>query len=139
VFSDLVDGLMARISGKTSSWGAFLDSTLDRLGDAAIFAGLAMYYVGPGESDPLAALAIYCLVAGSLTSYARARAESLGMQAKVGIAERSDRLVAILAMTGLADIFGVLILIPITLGALAVASTITVLQRIMSVRSQARA
>ncbi len=139
VFSDLVDGLMARISGNSSSWGAFLDSTLDRLGDAAIFAGLAMYYVGPGESDPLAALAIYCLVAGSLTSYARARAESLGMQAKVGIAERSDRLVAILAMTGLADIFGVLILIPITLGALAVASTITVLQRIMSVRSQARA
>ena len=139
VFSDLVDGLMARMSGQSSSWGAFLDSTLDRFGDAAIFAGLAMYYVGPGESDALAALAIYCLVAGSLTSYARARAESLGMQAKVGIAERSDRLVAILVMTGLADIFGVLALIPITLGALAVASSITVLQRIMSVRSQARA
>jgi CDP-diacylglycerol--glycerol-3-phosphate 3-phosphatidyltransferase/CDP-diacylglycerol--inositol 3-phosphatidyltransferase len=61
------------------------------------------------------------------------------MQAKVGIAERSDRLVAILVMTGLADIFNVLALIPICLGALAVASTITVLQRIMSVRSQARA
>lgn len=139
VFSDLVDGLMARLSGQSSSWGAFLDSTLDRFGDAAIFAGLAMYYVGPGGSDALAALSIYCLVAGSLTSYARARAESLGMQAKVGIAERSDRLVAILVMTGLADIFNVLALIPITLAALAVASTITVLQRIMSVRSQARA
>jgi len=139
VFSDLVDGLMARMSDQSSSWGAFLDSTLDRLGDAAIFAGLAMYYVGPGDSDLLAALSIYCLVAGSLTSYARARAESLGMQAKVGIAERSDRLVAILVATGLADIFNVLALIPITLAALAVASTITVLQRIMSVRSQARA
>jgi CDP-diacylglycerol--glycerol-3-phosphate 3-phosphatidyltransferase/CDP-diacylglycerol--inositol 3-phosphatidyltransferase len=139
VFSDLVDGLMARLSGRSSKWGAFLDSTLDRFGDAAIFAGLAMYYVGPGESDALAGLSIYCLVAGSLTSYARARAESLGMQAKVGIAERSDRLVAILAMTGLADIFNVLALIPVTLGVLAVASTITVLQRILSVRSQARA
>lgn len=139
VFSDLVDGLMARLSGQSSSWGAFLDSTLDRMGDAAIFAGIAMYYVGPGDSDALAGLAIYCLVAGSLTSYARARAESLGMHAKVGIAERSDRLVSILLATGLADLFGVLALIPVTLGLLAVASTITVLQRIMSVRSQAKA
>jgi CDP-diacylglycerol--glycerol-3-phosphate 3-phosphatidyltransferase/CDP-diacylglycerol--inositol 3-phosphatidyltransferase len=130
---------MARMSDQSSSWGAFLDSTLDRLGDAAIFAGLAMYFVGPGGSDALAALSIYCLVAGSMTSYARARAESLGMHAKVGIAERSDRLVAILVMTGLADIFNVPELIPVTLGALAVASTITVLQRITSVRSQARA
>jgi CDP-diacylglycerol--glycerol-3-phosphate 3-phosphatidyltransferase/CDP-diacylglycerol--inositol 3-phosphatidyltransferase len=139
VFSDLVDGLMARMSGQSSSWGAFLDSTLDRFGDAAVFAGLAMYYVGPGDSEPLAALAIYCLVLGSVTSYARARAEALGMQAKVGIAERADRLVAILVMTGLADIFDVLLLIPVTLAALAVASTITVLQRVMLVRSQARA
>jgi CDP-diacylglycerol--glycerol-3-phosphate 3-phosphatidyltransferase len=139
VFSDLVDGLMARMSGQSSSWGAFLDSTLDRFGDAAVFAGLAMYYVGPGDSEPLAALAIYCLVLGSITSYARARAEALGMHAKVGIAERADRLVAILVMTGLADIFNVLVLIPVTLGALAVASTVTVFQRILLVRSQAKA
>jgi CDP-diacylglycerol---glycerol-3-phosphate 3-phosphatidyltransferase len=138
VFSDLVDGLMARLSGQSSSWGAFLDSTLDRFGDAAIFAGLAMYYVGPGDSEPLAALAVYCLVLGSITSYARARAEALGMQAKVGIAERADRLVAILLMTGLADIFDVLLLIPVTLAALAVASTVTVVQRVMLVRSQAK-
>jgi CDP-diacylglycerol--glycerol-3-phosphate 3-phosphatidyltransferase len=139
VFSDLVDGLMARMSGQSSSWGAFLDSTLDRFGDAAIFAGLAMYYVGPGDSEPLAALAIYCLVLGSVTSYARARAEALGMHAKVGIAERSDRLVAILVMTGLAGIFDLLVLIPVTLAALAVASTVTVVQRVLVVRSQARA
>jgi CDP-diacylglycerol--glycerol-3-phosphate 3-phosphatidyltransferase len=139
VFSDLVDGLMARMSGQSSTWGAFLDSTLDRFGDAAIFAGLAMYYVGPGDSRPLTALAIYCLVMGSVTSYAWARAEALGMQAKVGIAERADRLVAILAMTGLSDIFDLPVLVPITLGALALASTVTVLQRIMLVRSQARA
>jgi CDP-diacylglycerol--glycerol-3-phosphate 3-phosphatidyltransferase/CDP-diacylglycerol--inositol 3-phosphatidyltransferase len=139
VFSDLVDGHMARLSGQSSSWGAFLDSTLDRFGDAAIFAGLALYYMGPGDSERLSALAIYCLVMGSITSYARARAESLGMQAKGGIAERADRLVAILVMTGLSDIFDLPILIPITLGALAVASTVTVVQRIMLVRSQAKA
>ena len=63
-----------------------------------------MYFVGPGDNDLFAALAIYCLTMGSVTSYARARAESLGMQAKVGIAERADRLVAILVMTGVADL-----------------------------------
>src|SRR3954452_20409147 len=139
VFSDIVDGAMARKSGKSSPFGAFLDSTLDRIGDAAIFGGLAMYYVGPGDNDWLAALAIYCLTMGSVTSYARARAESLGMQAKVGIAERSDRLVSILVMTGLSAIFDAPILIPLTLGVLAVASTVTVVQRIMLVRSQAKA
>ncbi|MFT4010692.1 MAG: CDP-alcohol phosphatidyltransferase family protein [Nocardioidaceae bacterium] len=146
VFSDLVDGAMARQSGRVSSFGAFLDSTLDRIGDGAVFGGLAMYYVGPGDNDLLAGLAIYCLVMGSVTSYARARAESLGMTAKVGIAERSDRLVSILVMTGLADLFRLafdnddfLILIPITLALLAIASTITVVQRILTVRDQAAA
>lgn len=146
VFSDLIDGAMARQSGRVSPFGAFLDSTLDRIGDGAVFGGLAMYYVGPGDNELLAGLAIYCLLMGSVTSYARARAESLGMTAKVGIAERSDRLVSILVMTGLADIFRMvfdndafLILIPITLGLLAIASTITVIQRILTVRDQANA
>ena len=98
-----------------------------------------MYYVGPGDNDRLAALALYCLVMGSVTSYARARAESLGMEAKGGLAERADRLVAILVMTGLAALFDVPVLIPITLGVLAVASTITVVQRILTVRRQALA
>jgi len=146
VFSDMIDGYMARTSGQVSLFGAFWDSTLDRIGDAAIFGGLAMYYVGPGDNEWFAALAIYCLSMGSVTSYARARAESLGMQAKVGIAERSDRLVAILVMTGLADIANMagvgqdaLLAIPVTLGVLAVASTITVGQRVAVVRDQARA
>jgi CDP-diacylglycerol--glycerol-3-phosphate 3-phosphatidyltransferase len=139
VFSDIVDGTMARLSGRSSKFGAFLDSTLDRLGDAAIFGGLVMYYDGPGQSRALAALALYCLVMGSVTSYARARAESLGMEAKGGIAERADRLVAILAMTGLSAIFDVPVLIPLTLAVLAVASTITVVQRVLAVRSQAKA
>jgi CDP-diacylglycerol---glycerol-3-phosphate 3-phosphatidyltransferase len=146
VFSDMIDGYMARTSGQISPFGAFLDSTLDRIGDAAIFGGLAMYYVGPGDNTWWTALAIYCLTMGAVTSYARARAESLGMQAKVGIAERSDRLVSILVMTGLADLLRllgindkVMWLIPITLALLAVASTVTVVQRILVVRRQAMA
>ncbi|MCW2784180.1 MAG: CDP-alcohol phosphatidyltransferase [Marmoricola sp.] len=144
VFSDMIDGYMARKSGQVSTFGAFWDSTLDRIGDAAIFGGLAMFYVGPGDNSWYAALAIYCLSMGSVTSYARAKAESLGMQAKVGIAERADRLVAILVITGLADIvnkLGVgkdaLQAIPVTLGALAVANTVTVIQRVLVVREQA--
>jgi len=137
VFSDLVDGPMAGASGTSSSWGAFLDSTLDRFGDAAIFGGLLLFFVGPGGSDPLAALALYCLVMGSVTSYTRARAESLGMEAKGGLAERADRLAAILVMTGLADLFDLPVLITLTLWVLAIASTITVVQRMLQVRRQA--
>jgi CDP-diacylglycerol--glycerol-3-phosphate 3-phosphatidyltransferase/CDP-diacylglycerol--inositol 3-phosphatidyltransferase len=146
VFSDIMDGYMARASGKVSTFGAFWDSTLDRIGDAAIFGGLAMYYVGPGDNRWWTALAIYCLSMGSVTSYARARAESLGMQAKVGIAERADRLVFTLVTTGLADILNKvtdnddwLIAIPIVLSLMALANTITVIQRIVVVRLQALA
>jgi CDP-diacylglycerol--glycerol-3-phosphate 3-phosphatidyltransferase len=145
VFSDMIDGYMARTTGQTSAFGAFLDSTLDRIGDAAIFGGLALYYIGPGDDHAIAALAIYCLSLGSVTSYARAKAESLGMQAKVGIAERADRLVAILVVTGVADLLRrlgvpdqVMWAIPVTLAALAIASTITVVQRVLVVREQAR-
>ena len=137
VFSDLLDGHMARLSGTSSSWGAFLDSTLDRLGDAAIFGGLVLYFMGPGESDLYAALALYCLVMGATTSYARARAESLGMEAKGGIAERADRLVAILVMTGLSVILAQAWFVPFTLAVLALASTVTVVQRVLAVRRQA--
>jgi CDP-diacylglycerol---glycerol-3-phosphate 3-phosphatidyltransferase len=137
VFSDLLDGYMARVTGKSSPFGAFLDSTLDRIGDGAIFAGLALYFAGPGDSRLYLVLALICLVMGGVTSYARARAESLGFQAKVGIAERADRLVAILAMTGLGAIFDVPELMYVALWVLAVASTVTVVQRIWVVRHQA--
>ena len=137
VFSDLVDGHMARLSGRTNKFGAFLDSTLDRIGDGAIFAGIALYFAGPGDSDLYTVLALVCLVMGAVTSYARARAEGLGFQAKVGIAERADRLVAILVMTFFSDVLDLPILLTITLWALAIASTITVGQRMLIVRRQA--
>ena len=137
VFSDLIDGTMARLTGKSSPFGAFLDSTLDRVGDGAIFAGLALYFAGPGDSRLYLVLALVCLEMGGVTSYARARAESVGFQAKVGIAERADRLVAILVATGLGAIFDVPELMYVALWALAVASTVTVVQRIWVVRQQA--
>lgn len=143
VFSDIIDGYMARKSGQSSKWGAFLDSTLDRFADAAVFGGLVLYYAGDKAKADLGDPRIYlylslaCLVLGSLTSYARARAEGLGMTAKGGIAERSDRLVSILVMTGLAGLFHLDFLREITLWALALASLITVFQRMAIVHKQA--
>ncbi|HEX6151281.1 phosphatidylinositol phosphate synthase [Nocardioides sp.] len=137
VFSDLLDGQMARVSGTTSRFGAFWDSTLDRLGDAAVFGGLVLYFAGPGDDFLYLCLALYCLVMGSVTSYARARAESLGMEAKGGLAERADRLVAILVLTFFGDLLGLPILYQGTLWALAAASTYTVVFRVLKVRRQA--
>jgi CDP-diacylglycerol--glycerol-3-phosphate 3-phosphatidyltransferase len=138
VFSDLLDGAVARVRGTSGPWGAFLDSTLDRIGDGAIFGALALWYAGGGHDRVLAAVAIYDLVAGAVTSYAKARAESLGLTCNVGIAERSERLLTILVLTGLSGLFGVPVLRAIALWALAVATTVTVAQRMVEVRRQAR-
>jgi CDP-diacylglycerol---glycerol-3-phosphate 3-phosphatidyltransferase len=138
VLSDLVDGVMARMSGRTSVWGAFLDSTLDRFGDAAVFAGLLLYLAGRGD-DPLgAALALACLVLGSIVPYARARAEGLGMTANVGIAERADRLAIVLTAAGLVGLGLPQGLLTVVLALLAVASAVTVVQRMRTVHRQAR-
>lgn len=139
VFSDTIDGIMARQSGGSTKWGAYLDSTLDRIGDAAIFGGLVLYYAGMGDNRAMAGLALACLILGSVVSYARARAEGLGFTASVGIAERADRLVAVLVAAFFADLFDSTLLLGVVLALLAVASLVTVLQRIMTVRSQALA
>jgi CDP-diacylglycerol---glycerol-3-phosphate 3-phosphatidyltransferase len=139
VFSDMLDGALARARGGGSRWGAFLDSTLDRVGDAAVFGGIVLWYAGRGHDPRLAAVALYCLVAGALTSYIRARAEGLGMTCTVGIAERSERLIVILVATGLSGLFHVPDLRAWALWLLAVASTFTIGQRIAVVRRQAQA
>jgi CDP-diacylglycerol---glycerol-3-phosphate 3-phosphatidyltransferase len=139
VFSDLIDGEMARRSGRTSAFGAFWDSTLDRIGDAAVFGGLVLYFAGPGEDFLHLCVALWCLVMGSVTSYARARAESLGMDARGGVAERADRLVAVLVLTFFGDVLGLPVLYEATLWVLAVASTYTVVFRVLKVRRQALA
>ncbi len=137
VFADLIDGYMARSSGRSSQWGAWLDSTLDRVGDAAIFGGLVLWFAGGGDDPVLMSVALWCLVMGSVTSYGRARAEGLGMQAKGGIAERADRLTAVLLAAFFADALNLEVLLAVTLWVLAVASTVTVGQRALAVRRQA--
>lgn len=139
VFSDLIDGYMARTLGVSSLWGSFLDSTLDRLADAAIFAGLAIWFFEGGDDTVLGCVTLWALVMGLVTSYTRAKAESLGMTAKGGIAERADRLVSILVITFFADVLNLPILLTIVLWALAAASTVTVIQRMVLVRRQALA
>jgi CDP-diacylglycerol---glycerol-3-phosphate 3-phosphatidyltransferase len=136
VFSDNIDGIMARLAGRKGTWGAFLDSVLDRLGDAAIFGGLLLWYAGTGSDLVMAGLALACLVFGALVSYATARAEGLGMTANVGFAERADRLVAVLVTTGLVGIGLPEIVLTVVLALLALASAWTVVQRMREVRRQ---
>ena len=137
VFADTLDGIMARRIGRSGRWGAYLDSTLDRVGDAAIFGGLELFYADEPGKAYMAALALACLILGSVVSYAKARAEGLGMTANVGIAERADRLVVVLAATGLVGWFLPEVVLAVVLGLLALASLVTVVQRMLEVRRQA--
>lgn len=136
VLFDMLDGAVARVTGGGTTWGAFLDSTLDRVADAAIFAGLILWLAGKGDDLPLAVLALYCLVSGALVSYAKARAEGLGLTCDVGIAERGERILVALVAAGL-DGLGVPYALVVGLWLLAAASTVTVAQRIVVVRRQA--
>ncbi len=133
VFTDMLDGTLARIKGTTGAWGAFLDSTLDRVADASVFAGLAAWAVFGGHSRLLAGLAVFCLVTGGLISYAKARAESLGVRCDVGIAERTERLVIALVAAGLTGL-GVPYVLAGGLWLLAFLSTVTLAQRVLAVR-----
>lgn len=137
--TDSLDGVMARRAGRAGPWGAFLDSTLDRFGDAAIFSGLVLWFIGEGDSAWGAGAALACLVLGSIVPYARARAEGLGMTAAVGIAERADRLATVLVATALVGLGVPQVVLVVVLALLAVASLITIVQRMATVRRQAGA
>ena len=136
VLTDLLDGAMARKLGRSGKFGAWLDSTFDRVADAAIFSGLVLWFTGDGDDQVLAAVALFCLVAGSLVSYAKARAEGLGLRCDVGLAERAERLILVLGGTLLAGL-GLEVALEVALWLLAVASAITVVQRLVEVRRQA--
>jgi CDP-diacylglycerol---glycerol-3-phosphate 3-phosphatidyltransferase len=133
VLADMLDGALAREQGSTGAFGAFLDSTLDRVGDAAVFAGIAIWLATAGHQRGLAAVALFCLVSGGLVSYAKARAEGLGVRCDVGIAERTERLLIGLVAIGLTGL-GVPYVLSIGLWALAVLSAITFGQRVDAVR-----
>ncbi|MGO9953995.1 MAG: CDP-alcohol phosphatidyltransferase family protein [Dissulfurispiraceae bacterium] len=125
---DILDGLIARTNGKNTRFGAFLDSTLDRYADAMLFIGVLWYFYNLG-SPTGAVLSVGSLVGSLVVSYARARAEGLGIECKVGILERPERviLLAFGCISGL--LFPVIILI-------CVLSHFTAIQRIIHVRKQ---
>jgi CDP-diacylglycerol--glycerol-3-phosphate 3-phosphatidyltransferase/CDP-diacylglycerol--inositol 3-phosphatidyltransferase len=139
VFSDLIDGAMARKIGRTDTFGAFLDSTLDRIADAALFGGMVLFFAWQTDDRLYLVLSLVCLAMGAVTSYARSKGEQLGFNAKTGLAERPDRLVGLLVPLFFGDLFGLPILYEVGLWLIAVLSTITVIQRILLVRRQALA
>jgi CDP-diacylglycerol--glycerol-3-phosphate 3-phosphatidyltransferase len=138
VLTDMLDGTLARIKGTTGKYGAFLDSTMDRVADAAVFAGLAAWFVLGGHSKLMAGVSIFCLVTGALVSYAKARAESLGLTCDVGFAERTERLLIGLVAAGLSGL-GVPYILPIGLWILAAVSLFTFGQRVWAARQSAAA
>jgi CDP-diacylglycerol--glycerol-3-phosphate 3-phosphatidyltransferase len=135
-FTDMIDGSMARQSGRTGKFGAFLDSTMDRVADGAVFGAVAWWLATQGRHSGLAA-ALICLVTGQIVSYAKARAEGLGMTANVGVAERFERL-ALVGLGGLAEGFGLRYGLDVALWLLAVLSVVTIGQRILTVYRQDR-
>ncbi|MDO5864860.1 MULTISPECIES: phosphatidylinositol phosphate synthase [Paenarthrobacter] len=138
-FSDVVDGIMARLHGRSGGWGNFLDSSLDRLADGAIFAGITIWFFTGGGDPAIGFAAVICLVLGMVVSYVRAKAESLGYSASVGIAERAERLASVLLVTGLTGLGLPQVVLFATLVLLAIASVITIVQRMAAVHRQALA
>ena len=128
VLFDLLDGTIARLSAKGSNaWGALLDSTLDRLTDAVILGSVLWYLIS--EDDALVPLVLTTIVLGFLISYIKARSESLGIECNGGFAERTERLIIVLTTTGFAGL-GVPYIMGIGFWVLAIASLITVIQRL---------
>lgn len=134
--SDLIDGTMARLSGTSGPWGNFLDATLDRLADGAVFGGLLMWGV-LNDQPWVAAGATFALVTGQVTSYAKARAEAVGATANVGLVERAERLIVAL-LAALLTGFGVPYVLLIAMWALGILGLITIIQRMIVVRRQLR-
>lgn len=131
-FADSIDGLMAREMGSESAFGAYLDSTLDRISDAAIFTALGLYLLRQDDvhwQQIGFAAAMACVVFGMLVSYARARAEGLGISARAGIAERTDRLVFAGAAALAVGLGAPPVVLVIALSLLVVANIVTVIQR----------
>ncbi|QGF24732.1 phosphatidylinositol phosphate synthase [Raineyella fluvialis] len=136
VMSDSVDGQMARLGGKESRYGAFLDATLDRVSDAAVMTAVMIHFARTGASPWMVGLAGWALAMGQITSYVKARAEAQGFRADVGIAARADRLVVILLGLLLAGL-GVPWAAEGAVVLLALAGTVTVGQRLAAVEAQA--
>ncbi len=147
---DALDGQLSRQTGKTSRFGAFFDSTLDRFGEVFIFMGLAWHFAGgasflPGAAEkapefqsPLAVLFVIMAIAGSfMVSYTRARAEGLGINCTVGWMQRPERITILIigSLLGSFPVIG-LFLMKLTVLVIAILSNFTAFQRIVHVRRQ---
>ena len=139
---DMLDGRVARKSGGTTKFGAFYDSTLDRVGEAFVFGGITIFFAAGGVPDawvmPAVATSLTALGAGLTVSYARARAEGLGLDCRVGVAQRAERILGL----GLPTLVfsagpGGFLLLGIV-AVLALLAVITVVQRIVHVRKLTR-
>jgi CDP-diacylglycerol---glycerol-3-phosphate 3-phosphatidyltransferase len=128
---DILDGALARAGGKSTPFGAFIDSTTDRVSEGFMLAAIA-YVFARGNEDVFVVVAVAAVAGSFLVSYARARAEALGLKGDVGIGSRAERVVVI--TTGL--VLGPWGVLPWAIVVLAVTAWITVLQRILSVRRQ---
>lgn len=141
VLADMLDGAMARERGGGTRFGAVLDATCDRIADGAVFAGLLWWAAFGLHSATLAVAILICLVTSQVISYIKARAEASGLRGDGGIIERPERLVIVLVGAGLSGVpfLHVPWLLHVAAWLLAVASVITVAQRLHAVRTSAGA
>lgn len=128
---DILDGALARVGGKTTPFGAFIDSTTDRVGEGAMLAAIALVFARDGR-DWAVVLAVAAVVGSFLVSYTRARAEALGLRGDVGLGSRAERVVLITAGLIFAPWGG----LPWAIVVLAATAWLTVVQRILHVRTQ---
>ncbi|SDE33390.1 phosphatidylinositol phosphate synthase [Auraticoccus monumenti] len=135
VMSDGLDGQMARMSGRPTRWGAFLDSTLDRVADGAVLGGVALH-LALADRPWSAGLALWALVAAQVTSYVKARAESVGLVTTAGLGSRAERLVLVLLALLLEGV-GVPRALDVGVLLLALLTTVTVVQRVRAVHRSA--
>ena len=127
IFSDLLDGTMARISKKSSQWGAFFDSTIDRVVDVALIGALLLSLLK--TDDRLALVVFAALIGGFLVSYVKARAQALGLECDGGFAERAERVIILLTAVGFAGL-GVPYILAIGIWILAISSLATFVFRV---------
>jgi CDP-diacylglycerol---glycerol-3-phosphate 3-phosphatidyltransferase len=133
---DMIDGAMARESGGGSRFGAVLDATCDRISDGAVFCGLLWWAAFGLRSAPLVVATLICLVTSQVISYIKARAEASGLRGDGGFIERPERLIIVLVGAGLSDlpVFPLPWALHVAMWVLAVASVITCVQRLHTVR-----
>jgi CDP-diacylglycerol--glycerol-3-phosphate 3-phosphatidyltransferase len=141
VLADMLDGAMARERGGGTRFGAVLDATCDRISDGAVFCGLLWWAAFGLRSSSLVVATLICLVTSQVISYIKARAEASGLDGGGGLIERPERLVIALGGAGLSDLpfFPMPMALHIAMWVLAVASLVTVGQRVHSVRSSSGA